>query len=333
MTRPTARVLALLEILQTGGTHTVGELSQRLDVDERTVRRYVTHLTDLDIPVRSVRGRYGGYQLAPGYRMPPLMLSAEEALAVLLGLVTGPHAGWTTTSAHAADSAAAKLRRVLPKALAARLETLLHTVEFTAEARPGTTPETGVLLLVAEATRDRRPIEIAYVDRNGRRSDRTLHPYGIVAHAGRWYVTGADLASGETRSFRLDRITTATMSSGTFALPSGFEPAAYLMSALAQTPYRHEVSIRVQGTVAEIRPLLPAAISIVDEISTDTAQADTDPWVRVRIRAERLDWIPAVLAGLDRRFIIEHPHALNQSVRALARRLLAATGDRPEPGE
>jgi len=84
MTRPTARVLALLELLQAGGTHTVGELAGRLGVDERTVRRYVTHLTDLDIPVRSVRGRYGGYQLAPGYRMPPLMLTDDEAVAVLL---------------------------------------------------------------------------------------------------------------------------------------------------------------------------------------------------------------------------------------------------------
>ncbi|MER6900845.1 HTH domain-containing protein, partial [Amycolatopsis sp. NPDC000740] len=98
MTRPIARVLALLEILQGGGTRTVAELAGRLDVDERTVRRYVEHLLDLDIPVRSVRGRYGGYRLAQGYRMPPLMLTDEEALAVLLGLVAGRRAGLVTTS-------------------------------------------------------------------------------------------------------------------------------------------------------------------------------------------------------------------------------------------
>ena len=99
MTRPTARVLALLEILQSGGTRTVGDLAARLGVDERTVRRYVVHLADLGIPVQSVRGRYGGYRLAPGYRMPPLMLTDDEALAVLLGLVAGRRTGLVTTPA------------------------------------------------------------------------------------------------------------------------------------------------------------------------------------------------------------------------------------------
>src|ERR1700753_965308 len=80
MARPAARVLTLLELLQSGGVRTVGELADRLGVEGRTVRRYVDHLIDLDVPVESVRGRYGGYRLAPGYRMPPLMLTDEEAL-------------------------------------------------------------------------------------------------------------------------------------------------------------------------------------------------------------------------------------------------------------
>ena len=96
MTRPTARVLALLEILQSGGTRTVADLAARLDVDPRTVRRYVAHLIDLGIPVRSVRGRFGGYRLAPGYRMPPLMLTDDEAVAVMIGLVAGRRAGLVT---------------------------------------------------------------------------------------------------------------------------------------------------------------------------------------------------------------------------------------------
>jgi len=140
MTRPTARVLALLEILQAGGTRTTADLAIRLDVDERTVRRYVDHLINLDIPVWSVRGRYGGYRLAPGYRMPPLMLTDDEALAVLLGLVAGLRAGLVTTSATAMESAAAKIRRVLPGALGRRLDALLAAADFTTAARP---PETG----------------------------------------------------------------------------------------------------------------------------------------------------------------------------------------------
>ena len=100
MPRPTGRVLTLLELLQSGGTRTVAELADRLGVEGRTVRRYVDHLIDLDVPVESVRGRYGGYRLAPGYRLPPLMLSDDEALAVLLGLVAGRRAGLTTATRH-----------------------------------------------------------------------------------------------------------------------------------------------------------------------------------------------------------------------------------------
>ncbi|MFE3003249.1 helix-turn-helix transcriptional regulator [Nocardia sp. NPDC059246] len=327
MTRPTARVLALLELLQTGGTHTVGELAGRLGVDERTVRRYVTHLTDLEIPVRSVRGRYGGYRLAPGYRMPPLMLTDDEAVAVLLGLLTSRGVGQSTTAAHAADSVTAKLRRVLPPPLTARLDALIHTAEFTADARSEAAVETAVLLRLAEATRERRPVAIGYTDRNGRRSERTVHPYGLVAHSGRWYLTGMDSNSDELRQFRLDRITTVTTLPGTFTPPAGFEPTEHLMSALATAPYRYEVSIRVQGTLTEVRPLLPAAIATMHEIDS---LPDTHPWVRVRIRAEQLDWIPPVLAGLNRPFVIEHPDALNDAVRALARRLTAAADGRTE---
>ncbi|GAA4620500.1 WYL domain-containing protein [Actinoallomurus vinaceus] len=341
MTRPTARVLALLEILQAGGTRTVAELAGRLGVDERTVRRYVDHLIDLEVPVRSVRGRYGGYRLAPGYRMPPLMLTDEEALAVLLGLVAGRRAGLVTTSVAAMESAAAKVRRVLPEALGRRLEALLATTEFTAPARRVTTPETGVLLMLAEAARHRRPVAVGYSAWSGRRSERTVHPYGIVLHSGRWYVTGADSASGEVRTFRLDRIETAAVLPGSFEVPEGFDPTARVLSGLAEVPYLHEVSVRVRGTAEQIRSRLPAGIATVQELPADparepAAKADHDSpepsepravseeggeWVRVRLRAERLDWVAAALAWLERPFVIESPDALRDHVHALARRL------------
>ncbi|MEC3952048.1 YafY family protein [Nocardia sp. CDC153] len=327
MSRPTARVLALLEILQTGGTHTVARLAERLGVDERTVRRYAEHLADLDIPVESVRGRYGGYRLAPGYRMPPLMLSDDEALAVLLGLVAARRAGWVTAPAHAADSAAAKLGRVLPKAVAARLDTLLDTVEFTGEERPASASKTEFLLLFAEAIRDHRPVAITYADRSGRRTERTVYPHGVVSHSGRWYVIGTDPAAGESRSFRVDRVEAAAMAPGTFTAPVGFDPAAHLLSTLAEAPYAHEISVRVQGDAATVRALLPPELAVVHEIDSGAAEPDSAPWVRVLIHAERLDWIPTLLAGLDRPFVIEHPAALTESVRTLARRLLAATGE------
>ena len=313
MTRPIARVLSLLEILQSGGTRTVAELAARLDVDERTVRRYVEHLLDLDIPVRSVRGRYGGYRLSPGYRMPPLMLTDDEALAVLLGLVTGRRAGLLTTSAVAAESAVAKVRRVLPETLGRRLDALLEIAEFTAPARSTRTAEAEVLLTVAEAARHRHPVELAYVAGHGGASERVVHPYGIVAHSGRWYLTGFDSASGEVRTFRVDRITTVRAHVGTFDVPAGFDPAEHVLTAIAEAPHEHVVSVRIQATPEQIRAVLPPAVATLEET--------TGEWVRARIRAQRLDWITPLLATLDRPFVIETPDALRDLVRALANRL------------
>ncbi|RSM66414.1 transcriptional regulator [Amycolatopsis sp. WAC 01376] len=312
MTRPIARVLALLEILQSGGTHTVAELAGRLDVDERTVRRYAEHLIDLDIPVRSVRGRYGGYRLAPGYRMPPLMLTDEEALAVLLGLVAGRRAGLITTSVAAVESAAAKVRRVLPEALGRRLDALLETADFTSPARKALSAEAEVLLTVAEAARDRHPVGLAYLAGHGGASERVVHPYGVVAHSGRWYLTGFDSASGEVRTFRVDRIKSAEARAGTFEAPDGFDPAERVLTALAETPHRHDVSVRIQATSDQIRVVFPPSVA--------TLESDGD-WVRARIRAQRLDWIPPLLAALDRPFVIERPVELRDLVSALAARL------------
>ncbi|MGY6657161.1 helix-turn-helix transcriptional regulator [Amycolatopsis sp. TRM77291] len=312
MTRPIARVLALLEILQSGGTRTVAELAGRLDVDERTVRRYAEHLVDLDIPVRSVRGRYGGYRLAPGYRMPPLMFSNEEALAVLLGLVAGRRAGLITTSVAAVESAVAKVRRVLPEPLGRRLDALLETADFTAPARKALSAEAEVLLTLAEAARDRHPVGIAYLAGHGGASERVVHPYGVVAHSGRWYLTGFDSAGGEVRTFRVDRIKSAEPRHGTFEAPGDFDPAERLLTALAETPYRHDVSVRIQASPEEIRAVFPPSVAILEP--------DGDQ-VRARIRAERLDWIPARLAALDRPFVIERPAELRGLVSALAARL------------
>ena len=305
-------MLTLLELLESGGTRSMNELAERLGVDPRTVRRYVDHLLDLDVPVESVRGRYGGYRLAPGYRLPPLMLSDDEALAVLLGLVAGRRSGWATTQSTAGETAAAKIRRVLPAHLARRLDALLEDLAVTDGPGEFPAPDAAVLLTLADAVRHRRPVSIRYADRDGRRSERTLHPYGVVAHAGRWYVTGVDPGTGD-RTFRLDRIADARTLTGSFEVPADLDPAERVVSGFAAAEYRHEVTLRVNGTVAQIRARLPATVARIEE---DGAQ-----WLRVEIRAERLDWLPPVLAALDRPFVIERPDELRDLVTALAERL------------
>ncbi|WP_371680891.1 helix-turn-helix transcriptional regulator [Streptomyces sp. NBC_01276] len=332
MPRPLARVLTLLELLQSGGIRTVPELADRLAVDERTVRRYAQQLVDLDVPVESVRGRYGGYRLAPGYRMPPLMLSDDEALAVLLGLVAARRSGLTTATDTASETAAAKIRRVLPERLRRRLDAVLASLAFAdPPGRAGAAPEPAVLLPVADAVHHHRPVSIRYTAGDGRRSERTLHPYGVVAHSGRWYVTAADLSAGEDRTFRLDRITSARILPGSFEPPAGIDPAERVLTALATVPYRHEVTLRVQGTNAQVHPRLPVGIALVTELPSPAgAGPGTEAWCRVELRVERLDWLPAVLSSMDRPFVIERPQELRGLVEAFAERL--ADSARRNPG-
>ncbi|WP_030265013.1 helix-turn-helix transcriptional regulator [Streptomyces sp. NRRL B-24484] len=322
MSRPTGRVLTLLELLQSGGTRTVAELADRLGVEGRTVRRYVDQLIDLDVPVESVRGRYGGYRLGRGYRLPPLMLSDDEALAVLLGLVAGRRAGLTTTQRTASETASAKIRRVLPKHIAGRLDTLLESLAFTDRPAEVDTPDSGVLLTIADAVRHHRPVSIRYTDRDGRRSERTLHAYGIVAHGGRWYVTGEDARIGEERTFRLDRIADARTLPGSFEAPAGPGPAQRVLSGFATAEYRHQVTVRIHGTVEQIRARLPAGLASLEEHEPEAGEdRAAERWRRVELRVERLDWLPPVLAALDRPFVVERPDELRDLVAALADRL------------
>ena len=316
MVRPTAQVLTLLELLQSGGTRTMAELADRLGVEPRTVRRYVGHLIDLDMPVESVRGRYGGYRLAAGYRLPPLMLSDDEALAVLLGLIAGRRAGLATTTGTgtASETATAKIRRVLPSRIADRLDAVLESLSFTGEPGDHPTPQTGVLLTVADAVRHHRPISIQYTSSDGHSSTRTLHPFGLVNHAGRWYVTGADPQAGEDRTLRLDRVADARTLPGSFEPHAGLVPAERLLTSMARAPYRHEVTLRIQGTLEQIRKRLPASVA---EVRGGTDEG----WQCVEIRAQSLDWLPAVLAALDLPFVIERPDELRDRIIALADRL------------
>ena len=336
MPRPTARVLALLELLQAGGVRNVADLAERLGVDGRTVRRYVEHLRELDIPVDAVRGRHGGYRLARHYRMPPLMLTDEEALAIIWSLLLNPrsHAGPTTELA--VESAAAKVRRVLPAGLAGRIDAVLKTVDSTAvrgreRGRADTTDDdepdsdtAGTLLGLAEAAQDRRPVVFAYRTRQGRRALRHVQPHGVVAHRGLLYLTGFDVDRQATRIFRLDRIATLRLEQGRFTVPADLDPVAQVIGPLQATPWRYEVSVLVRADVAHVRTRMPETLASVTPVPVDDGRGAG--WLRVFLRAERLEWVAGTLAMLDRPFVIESPAALHDVVSALGRRLVQDSG-------
>ncbi len=328
MARPTSRVLHLLELLQSAGTRTVGELAERLGVDERTVRRYVEHLLELGIPVEAIRGRYGGYRIAPGYRMAPLMLSDDEAVAVLLGLLQA-RAGSAARAfdAGAADTAAetaiAKIRRALPPVSAHRVDALLDAAVFapTAEAP---IPDASVLLTVADAVRSRRPLALRYRSVDGAPSGRTVHPYDLVAHRGRWYLVALDLERQAERTFRLDRIRSARPLHGSFPSRPDHDPVAQLIERFANAAYEYRVTLRIQATAERIRAHLAPSVAVLQRIPGDDADAGELPWHRAEIHAAQLDWIPSVIAALGCPVVIEGPEELRTLVRQVAERLAAA---------
>src|SRR5688500_4353645 len=153
----------MLELLQTHHRLTGADLGARLGVDERTVRRYAGTLADLGIPVTANRGRYGGYRLLPGFKLPPLMLTDDEAVAVVLGLVAADSLG-LATDAPASAAAEAKITRVLPAVLGDRLAALRASLGLTmrrreadAPSRPGAASSTADLLLtLGTATRSQQ---------------------------------------------------------------------------------------------------------------------------------------------------------------------------------
>ena len=329
MPRPTARVLQLLELLQSSSrTRTVADLADRLGVDERTVRRYVEHLVELDVPVRSVRGRHGGIVLGRGHRVPPLMLTGEEALVVLLGLLASRRAGLLAASAGVVETAVAKLRRVLPADLAGRLDPLLRTAEEDAPDHRAPAPRTSVVLALARAVRERRPVALRHTAADGRSARREVRPLGVVARSGHWYLGAADATGGALRVFRLDRMGEPELLPGTFEPPAGYDATDHVRSALARVPWRHEVRVRVRGSAEHVEALFPPGLSLTLEPVDDERG-----WVRVGLRAERLDWVPAMLAGLPVPFVVEAPEALRDRVRALADRLTAAAAVTPTTEE
>jgi predicted DNA-binding transcriptional regulator YafY len=322
MTEPTTRVLAMLELLQSN--HRMGgpELAARLGVDERTVRRYALKLTDLGIPVRADRGRYGGYRILPGYRLPPLMLTEDEAVDVVLGLLAGRRLGLSAARDTEPDAVLAKIERVLPERLRERVRGLRERLEFTLMPGEGAPATAAVVLTLGHAAHIRRRVRLSYRSWRGERTDRDLDPYGLVFHSRRWYVTGLDHRSGEIRTFRIDRVLAAEPLTETFADPGDFDPVQHVIGSLAAVPYAHRVEVLFETTLAEARRRIPPSVATLTEVPGG---------VLLAARAERLDGMAQLLAGLGWPFVIHAPPELRDAVRDLAATLITQAG-REAPG-
>jgi predicted DNA-binding transcriptional regulator YafY len=309
---PTARLLELLELLQTQTLTTGSEIAQRLAIDARTVRRYVAALQALGIPVEGQRGVGGGYRIRPGFRLPPLMLGDDEAVVVALGVVAAGRLG-LTPSTETLDSAQAKIHRVLPDTLRRRVEALEAALDFTTSAPAGAPVSGEMVLLLADAIRRRRRLRTSYRAFSGEETRRALSPHGLVVHSGRWYLAAYDHGREALRTFRVDRMKrTAIGAQAALAPPEGFDAVAYVTRSLARVPWPHAVEVLLDLPLEEATRRLPATLA-------ELAEADGGTLLRMRVGS--LDWTASVLAGLGCDFTILEPDELRTSVRALADRL------------
>lgn len=325
MADTTARVLQLLELLQSAQLRTGAELADRLGVDERTVRRDVARLFDLGVPVETLRGRYGGYRLAPGQRVLPLMFSSEEVVAVFLGLARTQAA--SRVPGIAAQTALSKIKRALPTDDAERIDALLGVMTRTSQDG-GVAPDPAVMLTVAEAVTLRHVLDLRYVGGKGVHSRRTVHPYGLVAHSDRWYLVALDTDKQEQRAFRVDRIRSARSIPGTFAPPQQSDMEGRLLALFADADYRWQVVLRIRETEDHIRGHLPQSVARLERLdrAAERGREDAPPWHRAVIHAENLDWLPSVIAALDCEVVIDRPEELRSRVKAAATRMLHAAG-------
>jgi predicted DNA-binding transcriptional regulator YafY len=311
---PTARLLELLELLQAQTLITGGEIAGRLGIDARTVRRYVAALQALGIPVEGQRGVGGGYRIRPGFRLPPLMLSDDEAVVVALGVVAAGRLG-LTASTDTIEGAQAKIHRVLPDVLRRRVEALEAALAFTTAAPVGAPVAGETVLLLADAIRRRRRLRVAYRSFAGDNTRRELSPHGLVVHSGRWYLAAYDHTREDLRTFRVDRMRRSAVGDGqAVAPPDGFDAVAYVTRSLARVPWPYEVEVVLELPLNEATRRLPATLAEL---------AETDGGTLLRMRVSSLDWTASVLAGLGCDFTIRRPDELRASVRALAERLAA----------
>jgi predicted DNA-binding transcriptional regulator YafY len=309
ISRPASRLLAFLELLQNQRVVDGRAAATELGVSERTIRRYAVALHELGIPVDGQPGLGGGYGLRPGVRLPPLMLSDEEAAAVVFGLVLAEQRGLG-----GAERAVTKIARVFPERLMRRVERLRTELSLSGEPDPApASAET--LLLIAEAVRRRRSLEIGYTRRDGTRSTREIDPLGLVARRGRWYVPARDRGRDELRTFRADRITRATIGGPAEPPEPGFDAAAHVVEMLARLPWAWEIEVHLDAPVSEIAARVPATLAELEAEDSGT---------RLKMRADSLDWVAGVLAGLGADFRVVRPDELREHLETLASRLRAS---------
>jgi len=310
MANTSSRTLRLLSLLQTHRFWAGSELAERLEVSPRTLRRDVDRLRELGYPVQARRGIEGGYQLAAGAALPPLLLDDEEAVAIAVGLRAAA-GGMIEGIAESSVRALAKVTQVMPARLGRRVEALTAmTVTPTFGAAPsGAVPET--LTGLALACRDSERVRFGYTAADGAKTARHVEPLRLVSLGRRWYLVGYDLDRGAWRSFRVDRI--ADMPSGTGArfrpreLPGGQDAAEFVQAGIRERPTAYEAEVVIEAPASSVRPRI-GQWATVTELGGQRCLA--------RMTTDSLDWPVLALGMVGAEFRVVGPPELAEQVRA-----------------
>jgi predicted DNA-binding transcriptional regulator YafY len=318
MYHPTTRVLTVLELLQSHPQISGPELAERLEVDVRTTRRYIAQLQDMGIPIEAARGRYGAYMLRPGFKLPPLMFTEDEALALTLGLLAARQIG-LSVAAPAVEGALAKVERVLPPALRARVQAVQEALVINASS-PYMTPASAIVLTFSTATQQRRRIQVRYRSWREEETERAVDPYGVVYYDGRWFAVGYCHLRQGMRMFRLDRVVSAELCDEHFTRPDTFDSLGFVTHSLATSPGAWAVEVVLETTIEEAREHVPPAMATLEQAPNG---------VVLRCYVQNLEWIARFLIGLGFPIVVRTPAELREKLRDLAREI-AALAERTE---
>lgn len=309
---PTTRLLTVLELLQARERISGAELATRLKVETRTVRRYIIMLQELGIPVEAERGRYGAYRLRPGFKLPPLMFTEDEALALTLGLLNVRRVG-LVVPAQAVEGAITKVERVLPIAVRERIQ-LLQQVLVLEEPRSPVTAEGKLLVQLSEAVAQARSVTIGYRADKGEETWRELDPYGLVHLTGRWYTVGYCHLRQAVRVFRLDRITTAKLAEASFNRPENFDCLDYVKQSFAGMLTTWQAEILLDLSLEEAESRIPQFYGRLEP---------RPKGVLFRTTADDLGLLARYLVGLGCDFVVFQPLQLREALKQFASRIVS----------
>ena len=309
---PSARLLRLLSLLQTPRDWTGVELAERLEVSPRTIRNDIERLRGLGYPVHATRGAIGGYRLAAGATLPPLLLEDDEAVALAVGLRTAA-SGAVTGIEEASLRVLAKLEQVLPTRLRHRVNTL-QTSTVLVRPRSGPTVDPDVLSVLAESCRGHQRLRFGYADRHGVATERRVEPHRLVNAGRRWYLVAWDTDRGDWRTFRVDRIR-PHLSSGPRFDPrdlSDEEIETLISRGVPPAARRYRARVTVHLPAAVLAERIGPWIGTVVAVDERTCILDTG--------GDDLDILAVHLGMLHADFSVTDPPELIDHLRTLAGR-------------